>query len=139
MNPLLPAGAAFAVAVIAGQGLSQTASSPQPDPARIAAGRALFQSVGCSDCHGLAGQGGLGPMTGPRIASLPTDALVAIIRHPPQPMPTYSTNTLPDDQAREIADYLASLPKPPDAGAIPLLPAPKVSGANGSIAGKKER
>jgi mono/diheme cytochrome c family protein len=97
--------------------------------ARIKAGKETFDAVGCSSCHGFAGQGGIGPMSGPRIADLPAEAIIAIIRQPPEPMPVFSEKVLPDEKVSEIADYLHSMPPAKKLSAVPALS--EIKGKNG--------
>lgn len=87
------------------------------------AGRALFISKGCFECHGYVAQGSL--MTGPPLApDTPSlDAMRAYVRAPARQMPPYSEKILSDDDLSRIHAYLASLPAPRSLADIPLLAA----------------
>jgi ubiquinol-cytochrome c reductase cytochrome c subunit len=75
-------------------------------------GHQLFDSVGCYECHGYAGQGG--GSAGPRLAKtkLPFEAFLMQLRTPANQMPPYEAVVLPDDKAADIYAYIESLPAP---------------------------
>jgi ubiquinol-cytochrome c reductase cytochrome c subunit len=85
-----------------------------------AKGKATFVRVGCFECHGHQGQGGV---AGLKLAPdpLPYDTLVAFVRSSSGPMPPYSAKLLSDDELGDIYAYLESIPKPPDPKSIPAL------------------
>ncbi len=85
-----------------------------------AKGKATFVRVGCFQCHGHQGQGGV---AGLKLAPdpLPYDTLAAFVRSSSGPMPPYSAKILSDDELGDIYAYLASIPKPPDPKSIPAL------------------
>ncbi|MFL9872916.1 c-type cytochrome [Paraburkholderia megapolitana] len=87
------------------------------------AGRALFVSKGCFECHGYVAQGSL--MTGPSLApNTPSlDAMRAYVRAPKRLMPPYSEKILSDDDLSRIHAYLISLPEPRSPAGIALLAA----------------
>ncbi len=107
-----------------------TAAIPAPEPERKPAlaagdatrGRRLFDQVGCSQCHGTAGQGAV---TGPRLAPdpKPYNAFSYLVRHPVNQMPAYSPHVLTEGQVGDIYAYLSHLPKPRPADRIPMLDA----------------
>jgi mono/diheme cytochrome c family protein len=116
--------AAAAVLVLAGSGaVAQQASraSGKNTPAGNAEnGRHLFMSVGCYECHGTAGQGGVGPRLAPRPMEL--RALLAFVRNPPgRGMPPYSSKVLSDSDLADMHAYLETIPEPPPVKDIPLL------------------
>lgn len=146
--PLLPAFAALVlIAVVAGRAPAQEGrSEPAQEGARSPAGQApvsggrsqpvdreaaarggtLFNTIGCSGCHGTVGQGGIGPMTGPRVATrddLPVEAFDYFLRHPAGAMPPYSEQVLSAAQVRDLYAYLAGSFTPAKVGAIPMLQA----------------
>ena len=86
----------------------------------IARGRALYASVGCYQCHGYVGQGGL---AGPRLAPgpMPAQALKIFIRNSVRSMPPYPASILPDADLADIYAYLLSIPPAPRVETIPLL------------------
>ena len=100
--------------------LAQQAPAPAPAPASAAAeparnlenGKKLFEKYGCSDCHGLLGQGA--PTSGPRIAPnpLPLAAFIRYVRAPRAQMPPYTAKVMPDQELADVRAYLAAVPKP---------------------------
>jgi ubiquinol-cytochrome c reductase cytochrome c subunit len=99
--------------------LAQQAPAPAPSSAAAAAparnlenGKKLFEKYGCSDCHGLLGQGA--PTSGPRIAPnpLPLEAFIRYVRAPRLQMPPYTTKVMPDQELADVRAYLATVPKP---------------------------
>jgi len=72
------------------------------------AGRQLYETKGCYQCHGYVGQGGA---AGPRLAPapIPLAAFRAIVRKPPNVMPAYSPNVLSDGDLDAIYRFIASL------------------------------
>jgi mono/diheme cytochrome c family protein len=111
----------FALALItltAGAVLAQEAATPTGDAAH---GKVLFESVGCYECHGLAGQGA--QATGPRLSRtrIPFIAFLTILRHPIKQMPPYEAAVLSDQEAADIYAYLKQLPAPRDPESIPQL------------------
>ena len=112
------------VVVLAGSiAMAQGARPPAP-AAQVARGKVLFNTIGCSLCHGTAGQGGIGPMSGPRIAvrdDLPVEAFTYLVRHPAAAMPPYSEKVLSDAQIADLRAYLAGSFRPGHVSDIPLL------------------
>jgi mono/diheme cytochrome c family protein len=82
-------------------------------------GHKLFDTVGCFQCHGYAGQGG---SAGPELAKtkLPLDAFLMQVRKPSNQMPPYEAVVLPDQAASDIYAYIQSLPGPVDMQTITL-------------------
>lgn len=113
--------AGLAVGLSGGRSAAQDAA----DPVRIAHGKQLYETIGCSGCHGLAGQGGEGPMTGPLIArpDYPFAAFRALVRNPIGVMPPYSEKVLPDAALADIHAYLAVAFHPATVAEIPMLQA----------------
>jgi mono/diheme cytochrome c family protein len=95
----------------------------------VAAGKVLFNSVGCWSCHGFNGQGATsrGIASGPRINArvLPEAAFLRQLRSPVSVMPPYTETVLTDEQAAQIYAYLRSLPEPVPAKDIALLKMPE--------------
>ena len=93
-----------------GPGLAQDA---------VEAGRALYDSHQCWQCHGYEGQGGV---AGVRIAPTlyPFEAFAQLVRHT-NLMPAYSPNVLSDENLRLIWEYVRSIPEPPPLEEIPEL------------------
>jgi mono/diheme cytochrome c family protein len=93
--------------------LAQQAPAQAPAPARtLENGKKLFEKYGCSDCHGLLGQGA--PTSGPRIAPnpLPLAAFIRSVRAPRLQMPPYTAKVMPDPELADVRAYLATVPKP---------------------------
>ena len=95
------------------------ARAPAPAPAAAAEpaanvenGKKLYEKYGCSDCHGLLGQGA--PTSGPRIAPnpLPLAAFIRYTRAPRLQMPPYTAKVMPDLELADVRAYLATVPKP---------------------------
>lgn len=96
------------------------ADAVQGDPVK---GRQLYTSIGCSYCHGTAGQGGGGRTGGLRIAHLGLGfpAFLSQLRNPVNEMPPYVASVLSDKDASDIFAFIAALPAPRDAKTIPIL------------------
>lgn len=103
-------------------GAQAPAAAPKPAAPAVTAdaGRKLFVSYGCWQCHGYEGQGGA---AGPRIAPRPLalEAFSKIVRRPPNQMPLYTERVLPAADLAQIHAYLQSRPAPPAAQSLPLL------------------
>jgi ubiquinol-cytochrome c reductase cytochrome c subunit len=112
-------GAALMFATTTGAQAPPAAPKP-PAAATTDAGRQLFVSYGCWQCHGYEGQGGA---AGPRIAPRPLalEPFSRIVRRPPNEMPRYTERMLPTADLVQIHAYLQSRPAPPAAQNIPLL------------------
>jgi mono/diheme cytochrome c family protein len=83
-------------------------------------GRHLFMTVGCYQCHGTLGQGGVGPRLAPRPMDL--GAFEAFVRKPlGRGMPPYASKVLSDSDLADIRAYLETIPEPPPVKSIPLL------------------
>jgi mono/diheme cytochrome c family protein len=115
-KPLAP----IVVLAVAGT-FSATAAFAQTDTLRgnAANGKKLFDTVGCFECHGWAGQGG---GAGPKLINPPVyPAFIVQLRTPRQIMPPFTEKVLTNQQAADIYAYIVTFPKPPDAKTIPLL------------------
>lgn len=100
--------------------LSLTAAFAQGPPrGDTANGKKLFDTVGCFECHGWAGQGG---GAGPKLINPPAwEAFIVQLRTPRNVMPPFTTKVLSDQQAADIYAYIQTFPKPVDPKTIPLL------------------
>ena len=107
---------------------TQREAPAQPAPAqqRAAAGNAeagkkLFVSYGCYQCHGYEAQGSsaTGPRLGPRPIAFAT--VSKYVRAPTGQMPPYTIKVLPDADLANIYAFLQSRPVPPPVEDIPLL------------------
>jgi mono/diheme cytochrome c family protein len=88
--------------------------------ASVGNGKRVFMRVGCWQCHGTVGQGGV---TGPKLAPdpLPFDALSAFVRSTNRAMPAYREQVLSNDDLADIYAYLQSIPRGLAPANIPLL------------------
>jgi mono/diheme cytochrome c family protein len=84
------------------------------------AGRQLYVTYGCFQCHGYEGQGGVaGPRIGP--SPYPLAAFAALVRRPADVMPAYAPSVLDDAVLEMIFEYMRTRPQPADAEDIALL------------------
>jgi ubiquinol-cytochrome c reductase cytochrome c subunit len=85
------------------------------------AGKKLFVSYGCYQCHGYEAQGSsaTGPRLGPRPIAFAN--LSKYVRAPTGQMPPYTAKVLPDADLTTIYAFLQSRPVPPAVEDIPLL------------------
>jgi ubiquinol-cytochrome c reductase cytochrome c subunit len=83
-------------------------------------GRDLYMKIGCYQCHGTVGQGGV---AGPRLAPEPMawEGFAQIVHNSADAMPAYREQVLPDAQLKQIHTYLQSIPQPRPVDQIPLL------------------
>lgn len=108
MGNLVIAIAAVSICVGTAWGADAQSTTGAADAAH---GKTLFTTVGCSFCHGTAGQGGVGPHLAPD--PLPADAIKAYIQNPGGNMPPYVASVLSDADIADIAAYLGTIPAPP--------------------------
>jgi mono/diheme cytochrome c family protein len=109
-----PAFAVAAACVFSASAFAQGA--PKGDATN---GKKLYETIGCFECHGFAGQGGA---AGPKLIEPPPwEAFVVQVRTPRAVMPPYTTRVLSDQQAADIYAHLLTFPKPRDPATIPLL------------------
>ena len=97
-----------------------SAALAQNAPAgNVANGKKLYETTGCSQCHGLAGQGGA---AGPKLIDpTPFAAFVAQLRTPRQVMPPYTERVMSEKQIADIYAHVKTFPLPPDPSTIPIL------------------
>ena len=82
-------------------------------------GKKLYETVGCSQCHGLAGQGGA---AGPKLIDpTPFPAFVAQLRTPRQVMPPYTERVMSEQQVADIYAHVKTFPLPPDPSTLSIL------------------
>jgi mono/diheme cytochrome c family protein len=106
-------GAGIAACLVAGGALAQDTPS-----GNAANGKKLFETIGCFECHGYAGQGGAGP----KLIDPPAyPAFILQLRTPRNVMPPYTAKVLSEQQAADIYAHLKEFQKGPDAKSIPLL------------------
>ena len=133
MNRLQAVGTILLVGMATAIGVSAQAPSPAAPaatpPARAAqapagnaeAGKKLFVSYGCYQCHGYEAQGS--SATGPRLGPRPLQfaALSKYVRAPTGQMPPYTAKVLPEADLTIIYAFLQSRPAPQAVEDIPLL------------------
>src|SRR5262245_29737593 len=91
-------------------------NTPQGNAAN---GKKLFETVGCFQCHGYAGQGGA---AGPKLIDPPAfPAFIVQLRTPRQVMPPYTERVLTDQQVADIYAHVKTFPLPPDPASISIL------------------
>ena len=110
---MLGAGVLFGVL-----GVSAAIAQNAPN-GNVANGKKLYETTGCSQCHGLAGQGGA---AGPKLIDpTPFAAFVAQLRTPRQVMPPYTERVMSEQQIADIYAHVKTFPLPPDPATIPIL------------------
>ena len=84
------------------------------------AGKRIFATNGCYQCHGYSGQGGA---AGARIGrtALNLAAFLRYVRQPAGQMPPYTSKVMSDEQLGDVYAFLQSLPAPTPRKDIPLL------------------
>ena len=107
-----------AAAVVFAASSALAVEAPAGDAAN---GKAMFEKVGCWQCHGHLGQGG---REGLRIADpvpLAWPAFLAWVRTTSGDMPPYTEKVLAEKDLADIYAYIGSVPKAPDHKAIAIL------------------
>jgi ubiquinol-cytochrome c reductase cytochrome c subunit len=113
---LLTTAALLAASAFAGAARAQNTQPPKEDAAK---GKARYAEVGCYQCHGYVGQGGVGPRLAPN--PLAYAAFLKYTREPKGQMPPYTSKYLTDQDMADIYAYLLTIPKPPDWKTLPEL------------------
>jgi len=101
---------------------NQAPQSPSTAPAgNSEAGKKLFLSYGCYQCHGREAQGS--SATGPRLGPRPIafTAFSRYVRRPTGQMPPYTARVVSDADMANIYAYVQSRTPPPALQSIPLL------------------
>ena len=111
--------AILAALTLATPALAQPAGAP--DPQAVARGKAVFEQVGCYQCHGYVGQGSIASGVALAPSPKPLAYFLAYVRRPLAQMPPYSPAILSDAQISDIHAYLRSIPAGKSAAEIPLL------------------
>jgi ubiquinol-cytochrome c reductase cytochrome c subunit len=94
--------------------LASQAQAPAAAPGGNAdAGKKLYASVGCYQCHGYEAQGSsaTGPRLGPR--PLAFAAFSRYVRQPSGQMPPYTAKVVSDADMANIYAFVRSRPEPP--------------------------
>jgi len=96
------------------------AKAPGAPSGNVEAGRKLYKSSGCFECHGTVAQGS--PRTGPMLlTSQPFEGFLRQLRRPVAEMPPYQEKVLTDQQVADIYAFIQTLPKPVDYKTIKIL------------------
>ena len=85
-------------------------------------GKRIYNSYGCSQCHGGVGQGSTqtaAPRIGPPVLSI--SAFASYVHQPTGQMPPYTSKVVPNTDMADIYAFLQTIPPPPPAKSIPLL------------------
>ena len=96
--------------------LASQAQAPAPAPAPAGnadAGKKLYASVGCYQCHGYEAQGS--SATGPRLGPRPIAfaAFSRYVRQPSGQMPPYTAKVVSEADMANIYAFVRSRPEPP--------------------------
>ncbi len=114
---------AVSACVPAAHAQAPAAPAAKPAPATAGnteAGRKLWVSYGCWQCHGYEGQGGA---AGPRLSArnLPFAGFSAYVRRPTNQMPPYTEKVVSNADLVNIHAFIQSRPAPPAVASVPLL------------------
>ena len=114
--------------IVAAALVAPRAQAPAAAPAQTAAaatgnaeaGKKLWTSYGCWQCHGYEGQGGA---AGPRLAArnLALATFAAYVRRPANQMPPYTEKVVSNTDLANIHAFIQSRPAPPPVASVPLL------------------
>ena len=115
-------------AVVVAPAVVMRAQAPAATTARPAAaaagnaeaGKKLWVSYGCWQCHGYEGQGGA---AGPRLSArnLAFAGFAAYVRRPANQMPPYTEKVVSNADLVNIHAFIQSRPAPPTVASLPLL------------------
>ncbi len=113
----LAAIVALSLAPAGAQTQAATAAAPAGSAAK---GKALYNRIGCYQCHSEQAQGGTqGPRLGPR--PIPFQAFLRYLRTPTGEMPPYKAKVMSDQDVADVYAFLQALPPPPPLSSLPLL------------------
>ena len=116
----LIAAAAWSVMAHAQAPAPAAAQPTQTATGSAEAGKKLWVSYGCWQCHGYEGQGGA---AGPRLSArnLAFAGFAAYVRRPANQMPPYTEKVVSNADLVNIHAFIQSRPAPPAAASVPLL------------------
>jgi mono/diheme cytochrome c family protein len=91
---------------------AQAPERPAAPPGNADAGKKLYVSVGCYQCHGYEAQGS--SATGPRLGPRPIAfaAFSRYLRQPTGQMPPYTAKVVSDSDLANIYAFVRSRPEP---------------------------
>ena len=120
-------GWALALMLVAWAVPAAQAQTPSSQPAaapsgNAEAGKKLYESYGCYQCHGREAQGS--SATGPRLGPKPIAfaAFSRYVRRPTGQMPPYTSKVVSDSEMADIYAFVQTRPAP--AQSVPLLREP---------------
>jgi mono/diheme cytochrome c family protein len=115
---------AVASSVVAAQNQAPAPQSSTAPAGNAEAGKKLFVSYGCYQCHGREAQGS--SATGPRLGPRPIAFTVfnRYVRRPTGQMPPYTAKVVSDTDMADIYAYVQTRTTPPAVQSIPLLREP---------------
>ena len=101
---------------------AQTPSAQAAPAGNAEAGKKLYESYGCYQCHGREAQGS--SATGPRLGPKPIafTAFSRYVRRPTGQMPPYTSKVVSDSDMADIYAFVQARPAP--AQGVPLLHEP---------------
>jgi mono/diheme cytochrome c family protein len=110
--------------LVTAQNQAPSQSSSTAPAGNAEAGKKLFVSYGCYQCHGREAQGS--SSTGPRLGPRPIAfaAFSRYVRRPTGQMPPYTAKVVSDTDMANIYAYVQSRTPPPAVQSIPLLREP---------------
>ena len=128
LRALLMCAALLATATVVGAQRGGPPAGGPPAPANAAPapagkaenGKKIFSDYGCWQCHGYLGQGGAGARLAPR--PIAWAAFSRYVRRPTDQMPPYTAKVVSDQELADIYAFLQSIPAPPAASSIAILP-----------------
>ena len=105
--------AAFVLSVAMAHAQAPERPAAAAPPGNADAGKKLYVSVGCYQCHGYEAQGS--SATGPRLGPRPIAfaAFSRYVRQPPGQMPPYTSKVVSDADMANIYAFVRSRPEPP--------------------------
>ena len=103
-----------------GAGAAPAANAPPPPPGNTENGKKIYTTYGCYQCHGYVGQGGGGARLAPRPIAFA--AFSRYVRLPTGQMPPYTPKVLSNQELADIYAFLLTIPQPPAANSIAILP-----------------
>ena len=80
-------------------------------------GQGLYLGLGCEQCHGDQGQGGIGPTIAQTV--IPLDRVIHQYREPLEGMLPFTPEQVSDEGIADIYAWLQTLQRPPDADIVP--------------------
>ena len=121
LHGLIVAAAVAGAAAPDAQAPAPAAAQPVPTATgNVEAGKKLWVSYGCWQCHGYEGQGGA---AGPRLSArnLAFATFAAYVRRPANQMPPYTEKVVSNTDLVNIHAFIQARPAPPPIASVPLL------------------